>query len=125
MSLGARSFILLLGFLIFMLTFELVRRKRFREELSILWFFVAVLVAGGAFADIIINPFAQILGIGYPPIIIIVFLIIILITAVMFFSVVISDLKGKVKEINQKLAYLEFEMEERKLYEKDNSKREL
>ncbi len=110
MSTGARGLIFLIGLTIFLLTFELVRRRRFREELSILWFIVGILVACGAYADIIINPLAKLLNIGYPPILIIVFMIIILITTVICFSIVTSDLKGKVKELNQKIAFIEYEL---------------
>ncbi|KJU86631.1 conserved hypothetical protein, membrane [Candidatus Magnetobacterium bavaricum] len=110
MSLGARIFIICLGIFIFGLVFELVRRKRFREELSILWFVVAFCIIAGAFSDILINPLAKLLGIGYPPIMILVLLVVLLILSLLYFSVVISDLKGRLKELTQKTAFLEYEL---------------
>ncbi len=110
MSPGARIFIICLGIFIFGLVFELVRRKSFREELSILWFAVAVCIVMGAFSDILINPLAQMLGIGYPPIMVLVLLVVLLILSLLYFSVVISDLKGRLKELTQKTAFLEYEL---------------
>ncbi|MDA8078482.1 MAG: DUF2304 domain-containing protein, partial [Nitrospiraceae bacterium] len=87
-----------------------VRRKRFREELSIAWFFVGVLLLASSVADIIIDPLAKRLGIGYPPALVFVWIIFCLILALLYFSSVISDLKGKIKELSQKIALLEFEV---------------
>ncbi|MCG6552168.1 MAG: DUF2304 domain-containing protein [Candidatus Magnetominusculus sp. LBB02] len=110
MSLGARVFIILTGLLIFFFIFELVRRRRFREDLSILWFVVSLLIIAGAGADRYVNAVAHFLGVGYPPILIIIFLILILIVALMYFSMMISELKSKIKELTQKLAFLEYEL---------------
>ncbi|MBF0342704.1 MAG: DUF2304 domain-containing protein [Nitrospirae bacterium] len=110
MSIGARVFIICLGIFIFGFVFELVRRKSFREDLSILWFVVAFFIVIGAFADFLINPLAKLLGIGYPPIMILVLLFVLLILALLYFSVVISDLKSRLKELTQKTAFLEHEL---------------
>ncbi|MBF0539195.1 MAG: DUF2304 domain-containing protein [Nitrospirae bacterium] len=114
MSFRARVFIICLGIFIFGFVFELVRRKRFREELSILWFTVALCIIVGAFSDILINPIARILGIGYPPIMSLVLIVVLLILSLLYFSVVISDLKGRLKELTQKTALLEYELKSAK-----------
>ncbi|MDA8079754.1 MAG: DUF2304 domain-containing protein, partial [Nitrospiraceae bacterium] len=67
MSFGIRAIIFGLSVILLAVIFELVRRKRFREELSIAWFFVGVLLLASSVADIIIDPLAKRLGIGYPP----------------------------------------------------------
>lgn len=114
MSPGARVFIIMTGLLIFFIIFELVRRRKFREDLSILWFAVGLIIIAGAFSDTLINQLARFLGIGYPPIIIIIFLILILIVSLMYFSLLISELKSRIKELTQKLAFIEYELDNKR-----------
>ena len=113
MSLGIRIILLGMGVILFVAIFELVRRKRFREELSIAWFGVAIALMASSVADKIIDPFAKRLGIGYPPALVFAWIIFCLIVALLYFSSVISDLTGKIKELSQKIALLESEMDGR------------
>ncbi|QWR77454.1 DUF2304 domain-containing protein [Candidatus Magnetomonas plexicatena] len=110
MSTGSRVLIVVLGVVLFTIIFELVRRRKFREEHSLLWFVVSVCIISGAFLDNIVNRMATFLGVGYPPIIVLVILTVLLILSLMYFSIIISDLKGKIKELNQKIAFLEYEI---------------
>lgn len=112
MSFGIRLIILCLGVILFAVIFELVRRKRFREELSIAWFLVGFLLIASSVADKIIDPVAKFIGIGYPPALVFVWIIFCLLLALLYFSAVISDLKGKIKELSQKISLLEFELRE-------------
>lgn len=114
MSAGIRILLFGLGVILFFAIFELVRRKRFREELSIAWFAVAIALIASTFADRIIDPLAKRLGIGYPPALVFAWIIFCLILALLYFSSVISDLKGKIKELSQKIALLELDIEKRK-----------
>lgn len=114
MSLSARIIILLAGLGLFTVVFELVRRKRFREELSIMWLLLAIIIASGSVMDLIIDPLAKRLGIFYPPALVFMLVIIVLIISFFYFSLVTSDLKSKVKELTQKIALLEFEIHEKK-----------
>lgn len=111
MSFGMRLMIFGLGITLFLIIFELVRRNKFREELSIAWFAVSLLLMVSSGADVIIDPFAKMIGIGYPPTLVFAWIIFCLIIALLYFSAVISDLKGKLKELSQKIAIMEFEME--------------
>src|SRR5512135_605711 len=111
MSLGIRIILLGMGVILFIAIFELVRRKRFREELSIAWFAVAIVLMASSVADKIIDPFAKRLGIGYPPALVFAWIIFCLILALLYFSSVISDLTGKIKELSQKIALLESELD--------------
>jgi len=113
MSLGIRIIIFGMGVVLFIAIFELVRRKRFREELSIAWFAVAIALMASSVADKIIDPFAKRLGIGYPPALIFAWIIFCLIFALLYFSSVISDLTGKIKELSQKVALLESELDKK------------
>lgn len=113
MSVGARLFILITGVILFIIVFELVRKKRFREELSIIWLFFATIVAFGSVVDIVVDPLAKFLRIHYPPTLVFVLITIFLIVSLLYFSLVTSDLKTKVKELTQKTALLEFEISQK------------
>lgn len=113
MSLGIRVTVFVLGVIFFLIIFEMVRRKKFREELSITWFIVAFALMASSVADKLVDPLARFLGIAYPPALVFVWIIFFLILALLYFSYIISDLKGKVKELSQKVALMEHEMERR------------
>lgn len=114
MSYGIRIIIFGLGMILFAIIFELVRRERFREELSITWFAVSLLLMISSVADKIIDPVARKIGIGYPPALVFAWIIFCLIIALLYFSAVISDLKGKIKELSQKIALMEFDLDKNK-----------
>lgn len=115
MSFGMRLMLFGLGITLFLIIFELVRRNKFREELSIAWFAVSLLLLASSMADVIIDPIAKKIGIGYPPALVFAWIIFCLIIALLYFSAVISDLKGKLKELSQKIAIMEFEMDNKAL----------
>jgi hypothetical protein len=112
MSLPVRVIIFMLGLMLSAIIFELVRRKKFREELSLMWFTVGIAIMASSVADLIIDPVSRLLKIGYPPALVFVWVIFFLILALLYFSVLISDLKGKIKELSQKIALLEFKLTE-------------
>ncbi|RJQ18397.1 MAG: DUF2304 domain-containing protein [Nitrospiraceae bacterium] len=109
MPLAARIIILSAGILLFIAVFELVRKKKFREELSIIWLFFAFTIAAGSVIDLVVDPLAKKLGIAYPPALAFMVISIVMVIALLYFSVVTSDLKGRVKELTQRIALLEFE----------------
>jgi hypothetical protein len=110
MQFGIRIIILLSGLVLFGIIFELVRKRRFREELSLVWFFVAFALTASSIADLLMDPLARAIGIGYPPALYFAWIIFCIIVTILYFSVVISDLKSKIKELSQKIALLEFEL---------------
>jgi hypothetical protein len=110
MSYNARIIIFVMGAALFCFVFELVRRRRFREELSLTWFAVSILVMASSFGDLIVDPIARFLGIGYPPALVFAWIIFGLVVALLHVSAVISDLKGKIKELSQKIALMESEV---------------
>ena len=108
MGFGIRMGILLVGIVLFMVIFELVRRKKFREELSIIWLVTGIGLILSSFADRIIDPIAFRLGVTYPPALVFVLIFFLLLFAMLYFSLVVSDLKSKNKEMSQKIALLEY-----------------
>ena len=106
---GSLSIILLL------ITFELIRKGRLREEYSILWLFtgVAILVFSLWPKFFLSKFFIQITGLYYlSAVVMIAFLFLLLI--VLHFSVVISKLTDRTKELAQQNAFLELKLNELK-----------
>jgi len=115
MALSVRIFIFMMGTILFIMIFELVRRKKFREELSIVWLLIGFGLIFSSFADRIIDPLARRMGISYPPALVFVIISFLLVLALLYFSIVVSDLKGKNKELSQKIALMEYKLS--KLYQ--------
>ncbi|MDA8105521.1 MAG: DUF2304 domain-containing protein [Nitrospiraceae bacterium] len=120
MSPGMRIMLFVFGIILSGIIFELVRRKRFREELSIAWFAVSIILMASSVADKVIDPFAKHLGISYPPALVFVWIIFCLVLALIYFSSVISDLKGKIKELGQKIALMESDIDTDRSAGQDN-----
>jgi hypothetical protein len=114
MTFSLRLFIFIFGFLLFITIFELVRRKKFREELSLGWLLVGLGLILSSFADLIIDPLAFKLGISYPPALAFVVVIFLLVLVMLYFSIAVSDLKSRNKELTQKIALMEYKLS--KLY---------
>jgi hypothetical protein len=104
---GVLSVILLLT------TFELIRKKRLREEYAILWLFTGIVVlVFSLWPEFFLSQFfAKISGIFYlSAVVLISFFFLLLI--VFHFSVVISKLTGQNKDLAQRYALLEMEFKE-------------
>jgi hypothetical protein len=102
-----------LSVILLLITFELIRKKRLREEYAILWLFT-----GGVVLMFSLWPyfflsqfFVRITGIFYlSAVVLIAFFFLLLI--VFHFSVVISKLTGQNEELAQRHALLELEFNE-------------
>lgn len=104
---GALSIVLLL------FTFELIRKGRLREEYSILWLFTAAAtLIFSLFPEFFLSKlFIRITGLYYlSAVVLIIFLFLLLI--VYHFSVVISKLTERNKELAQRHALMELELHE-------------
>jgi hypothetical protein len=102
-----------LSMVLLMITFELIRKKRLREEYAILWLFtgIAVLVFSLWPEFFLSQFFLRITGIFYlSTVVLIAFLFLLLI--VFHFSIVISKLTGQNKDLAQRYALLEMEFKE-------------
>lgn len=106
---GVMSLILLFG------TFELIRKGRLREEYSILWLFTGgVTLLFSFWPQFFLSRFlTRITGLYYlSTVVVIAFLFLLLI--VLHFSVVVSKLTDRNKELAQRHALLELEFKELK-----------
>jgi hypothetical protein len=103
----------MLSLILLLITFELIRKERLREEYSILWLFTgAVILVFSLWPNFILSKFITgITGLHYlSGVVIIAFLFILLI--VLHFSVVISKLTDRNRELAQKHALLELEFKQ-------------
>lgn len=110
MAFSVRTFIFLLGTFLFIMILELVRRGKFREELSLIWLMIGIGLIFSSFADHFIDPLAKRLGISYPPVLVFLIIFFLLVLATLYFSIVVSDLKSKNKELSQKIALIEYKL---------------
>jgi len=104
---GILSLVLLLG------TFELIRKGRLREEYSILWLFTGgVTLVLSFWPQFFLSQFiTRVTGLFYlSAVVVIAFLFLLLI--VLHFSVVVSKLTDRNKELAQRHALLELELRE-------------
>jgi hypothetical protein len=102
--------IFVVGTSLFLTILELVRRKKFREELSLVWLLIGFGMILASIADFVIDPLAFSLGIAYPPTLVFLIIFFFFVLVVLYFSVVVSDLKGRNKELSQKIALMEYRL---------------
>lgn len=104
-----------LSVILLLVTFELIRKKRLREEYAILWLFTgAIVLVLSLWPEFFLSQFfAKITGIFYlSAVVLTAFSFLLLI--VLHFSVVISKLTDRNKELAQRHALLELEFKELK-----------
>lgn len=94
-----------LAFLFFILF--LIRIKKLKEEYALLWLFFGVVFLFLAVFRRSLEVISSLIGIAYPPAALFLVLIVAVITILVHFSLVISKMKDKQKQIAQRLALLE------------------
>ncbi len=102
-----------LSVILLLITFELIRKKRLREEYAILWLFTGMVVLVlSLWPEFLLSQFfARITGMFYlSTVVLIAFFFLLLI--VFHFSVVISKITGQNKDLAQRYALLEMEFKE-------------
>jgi hypothetical protein len=107
MPLRQRALAILLSVGLIILIFELVRRRKLREEYSWLWMLTGVVVFVLATWHGLLLSISRLLGIALPASTIFLFGVFFLILINLYFSVKISTLATQVKELTQKQAILE------------------
>jgi hypothetical protein len=111
----------MLSIIFLLITFELIRKQRLREEYSLLWLFTGgVILIFSIFPDFFLSKlFTQFTGLYYlSAVVMIAFLFLLII--VFHFSVVISQLTDRNKDLAQRHALLELEFNEfKKRYSSD------
>lgn len=97
---------------------NLIRKKRLREEFSILWLLTAFIFLFISIFRPLLDKFSYFLGISYPPAALFLILIVGLILVCIHFSIAISELKEINKKLLQEIALLKAELEQNSKEEK-------
>jgi hypothetical protein len=92
---------------------ELIRRKRLREEFSILWLAMGVVFLVLSIFRGLLDKFSYMIGIGYPPAALFLILIMGLLIILVHYSVAISELKETQKKLVQEIGLLKAALEDR------------
>ena len=101
-----------LAALVFIL--ELVRRRRLREEYSLLWLATALVLLLLSISRPLLDVLAQAVGIFYPPSALFLVALLFVLALLMHFSMVITRLTQENKETAQQIALLRYELSQRK-----------
>ena len=105
MIIGAMSILLLV------IVFELIRRRRLREEYSLLWLLSGVVILTFSIFPNLLGIISRAMGMYYlTALFVISFLFLLLI--VLHFSTVLSQLSERNKELTQELSILDFRFKE-------------
>jgi len=101
------------GFILYFI-FEMVRKKKIKEEYSIVWFIMGFVFLFISIFPTVIDKLGKIFGIAYAPTLILLFLIAFILTVLIHFSVVLSRLSEKNKDLIQEIGLLKYELDETK-----------
>lgn len=99
-----------IGALLFVL--ELVRRRRLREEYSLLWLATALVLLILSVSRPLLDVLASAIGIFYPPSALFVVAVVFVLFILLHFSTVITRLSQENKDVAQRLALLQHELEQ-------------
>ena len=110
LQLRAQLFVILLGLMVLLFVLNQVRRKKIREEYSLLWILsAAVLVLSATFIKGV-EKLSHLVGIYYPPAFLFLVAILMVMVLQFHFSTVISTLREQNKNLTQDLGILEAEV---------------
>jgi hypothetical protein len=91
---------------------EAIRKRRLKEQYALLWLLAGgVLLLFSLWRDLL-HRVSAIMGIFYPPSALLLMLTGFVVVILLSFSIVVSELAGKVTRLTQKLALLEGELRE-------------
>ncbi len=122
-NLNIIQYIAISGSVLFIiLIIELIRKKRIKEEYSLLWLFFGFVFLFISIWKNSLDYIARILGIAYAPAALFLILIIAIMSILIHYSLVISRLADNVKKLTQTLGLLEMELNE---YKKKNPDKKL
>ena len=111
MKIGLIQIIAISGSVLFIIfIIELIRKKKIREEYSLLWLFFGIVFLIISIWRASLDYIAAMLGIVYAPAAIFLILIIAIISILIHYSLVISRLTENFKNLTQTIGLLEMEL---------------
>lgn len=108
----AMIFGLVAGIGAFIFVLELVRRRRLKEEYSLLWLATAVVLIGLSLSRPALDTLASAVGIIYPPSALFLVAVIFVLFILLHYSIVLTRLTQENKENAQQLALLRWQIEQ-------------
>ncbi|QPC82979.1 DUF2304 domain-containing protein [Phototrophicus methaneseepsis] len=91
---------------------ELVRRRKLREEYSLLWLFTALVMIVVSVWRELLHGLATLFGIAYPPNLLFLLAALLTFLILLYYSVIITRLTHENKVIAQEVALLRYEIEQ-------------
>ncbi|MBN1926626.1 MAG: DUF2304 domain-containing protein [Prolixibacteraceae bacterium] len=98
---------------IFVVVFNLVRRRKLKTEYSLIWLSVSLIFIIFSFWRSGIDKLAQLMGISYAPSVLFIILLIGIVLILIEFSIIISKQAEKIKILVQEMGLLKQELEEK------------
>lgn len=111
-QLRTQVFVFLLGVGLLLFILETVRRRRLREQYSLLWILTALVMALAALFIRNVDRLSHAIGIYYPPAFLFLLAILLILVLQFHFSTVISSLREQNKSLTQDLGLLAAELRE-------------
>ena len=103
-----------LGVILFLIIFLLVRRGRLQEKYSLIWFFIGIVIVFLGLFPGIIDFLASLTGISYAPTLLLVIAVAILLIQNLYLTISSSQNEIRLKELSQQTAVLNKLIEEMK-----------
>jgi len=113
MPLRMRLFTFAIGIFLFIFIIELVRRRKMKEEYSLLWLLSGVIICVLSIWYEALIWLTNIVGAVYPPSVLFFFGLVFLALLSIFYSVKLSNLSNQVKNLTQKIAIMEAEKDKK------------
>jgi hypothetical protein len=113
-QLRTQIFVALVGVMMLVFILNLVRRKRLREQYSLLWILSAIVLVLCAVFTRSVDKLAHLVGIYYPPAFLFLVAILMVMVLQFHFSTVISNLREQNKSLTQELGILGAELRDLK-----------
>lgn len=110
------------AFILLVLIFELIRRKRLQERYALLWVAAGVVVLVLALWRGGLEWLSELIGIAYPPTTLFVLVSLFVVLLLLHYATVISRLVEQNKRLAQRLAILEDELGESEEIESDHAR---
>ncbi len=121
LSMGRFQYLSILGSILsIFFIIELIRRRKIKEEYSLLWLLLVASFFIFSLSTTVFEQFSKLIGISYAPAALLLFLVLGSFAILIHFSVVITKLTEKNKNLVQDLSILKYEFE--KFREKDKKK---
>lgn len=95
-----------------LLVLELVRRRRLREEYSLLWLATAIVLIVLSLSRPLLDVLAEFVGIFYPPSALFLVAVVFILFILLHFSTVLTRLAQENKETAQQIALLRWQLEQ-------------